>query len=309
VSIPRRRLTSLGVGTASAMVVDRAGDTLALHGQDSSLSVWRRQTPSSGLDLRETDSNPMPIPDADGLSLSADGSTVLLREADGKLHIAPLGSDTMLVRPYMRPFPLDIRAVDAAIDSNGSTAFVALPNGDLEAVELNWVVTDRDPTIGKGGEPLPEAMTRDPQVTRTFILPGHGAMVDHIAASPDGAWLASASIDGRLRITNVERARQIAGLPLASLVAGPETAAIQPETLFDSPYAFLDETLVMKVQRGLQKAGYDVGPPDGILGAVTRTRISEYQEKASLPQTGDPDRALYAHMKAAGLFDAKAAAE
>jgi hypothetical protein len=44
--------------------------------------------------------------------------------------------------------------------------------------------------------------------------------------------------------------------------------------------------LVMQIQQGLQKAGYDPGPADGVLGGATMTAIDAYQRKNGLPTGG-----------------------
>jgi hypothetical protein len=44
--------------------------------------------------------------------------------------------------------------------------------------------------------------------------------------------------------------------------------------------------LVMEIQKGLQQAGYDPGPVDGVLGGATMSAIDAYQRKNSLPTGG-----------------------
>lgn len=44
--------------------------------------------------------------------------------------------------------------------------------------------------------------------------------------------------------------------------------------------------LVMQIQNGLQKAGYNPGPADGVLGGATMSAIDAYQRKNSLPTGG-----------------------
>jgi lytic murein transglycosylase len=49
---------------------------------------------------------------------------------------------------------------------------------------------------------------------------------------------------------------------------------------------------VVAVQRALQARGYDVGQPDGIIGALTRAAVRDQQQQLGLPADGYPDAAL-----------------
>jgi peptidoglycan hydrolase-like protein with peptidoglycan-binding domain len=44
--------------------------------------------------------------------------------------------------------------------------------------------------------------------------------------------------------------------------------------------------LVMQIQQGLQQAGYNPGPVDGVLGGATLSAIDAYQRKNNLPTGG-----------------------
>ncbi|MBY6113477.1 lytic murein transglycosylase [Mameliella alba] len=46
------------------------------------------------------------------------------------------------------------------------------------------------------------------------------------------------------------------------------------------------------LQRGLTRAGFDAGTPDGVIGKKTEAAISAYQQARGLPVTGQPSRAL-----------------
>ena len=46
------------------------------------------------------------------------------------------------------------------------------------------------------------------------------------------------------------------------------------------------------LQRGLTRAGFDAGDPDGVLGSKTETAIRAYQRANGLPETGKPSRGL-----------------
>lgn len=51
------------------------------------------------------------------------------------------------------------------------------------------------------------------------------------------------------------------------------------------------------LQQGLAVEGYDVGTPDGVIGAKTTDAISAYQARAGLPVTGQPSPALVAALR------------
>ena len=58
---------------------------------------------------------------------------------------------------------------------------------------------------------------------------------------------------------------------------------------------------IMKLQAGLRAFGNDDMEVDGILGARTRAAINEFQALFGLPETGEPDEAVYAKMREIGL--------
>jgi len=58
---------------------------------------------------------------------------------------------------------------------------------------------------------------------------------------------------------------------------------------------------IMKLQAGLRAFGNEGIEVDGIVGARTRAAIHEFQSLFGLPETGEPDEALYAKMREIGL--------
>ncbi|MGC4025139.1 MAG: peptidoglycan-binding domain-containing protein [Mesorhizobium sp.] len=65
-----------------------------------------------------------------------------------------------------------------------------------------------------------------------------------------------------------------------------------------------DETaLLAKIQAGLKAFGNEGIDADGRMGAKTRAGIKEFQALFGLPQTGEPDEAVYRKMKAEHLID------
>src|SRR5690606_38781828 len=75
-------------------------------------------------------------------------------------------------------------------------------------------------------------------------------------------------------------------LPRPGSSAEPvQTTAVQPD-----PY-------VMRIQAGLKAFGNDGIELDGIVGPRTRNAIREFQSLFGLPETGEPDPAVYAKMR------------
>jgi peptidoglycan hydrolase-like protein with peptidoglycan-binding domain len=72
--------------------------------------------------------------------------------------------------------------------------------------------------------------------------------------------------------------------------AGPITASFPP----DRYGLTIDDRKAL--QRGLTRAGFDAGTPDGVLGPQTEGAIRAYQRANGLPVTGAPSRALLARL-------------
>lgn len=83
----------------------------------------------------------------------------------------------------------------------------------------------------------------------------------------------------------------------------PRAAPATVETVsIDQPAVAKDaDPRVMRVQAGLKAFGHDTMEIDGLMGAKTRTAIKEFQAIFGLPVTGEPDDALFAKMREAGL--------
>ncbi len=58
---------------------------------------------------------------------------------------------------------------------------------------------------------------------------------------------------------------------------------------------------VSKIQTGLKAFGNDGIEVDGLVGARTKAAIREFQSLFGLPETGEPDEAVYVKMKEIGL--------
>ena len=60
---------------------------------------------------------------------------------------------------------------------------------------------------------------------------------------------------------------------------------------------------IVRIQAGLKAFGNDGIALDGVVGARTRAAIREFQALFGLPETGEPDEAVYAKMREIGLTD------
>lgn len=117
----------------------------------------------------------------------------------------------------------------------------------------------------------------------------------------------------------IEDYRKLVGLPvsggiddalLEQLGARPTTAAIAPspaprQAATDvAPVAQAgSDPYVMKIQAGLKAFGNDDIDIDGVVGTRTKAAIKEFQALFGLPETGEPDKAVFAKMKEAGLIN------
>lgn len=97
---------------------------------------------------------------------------------------------------------------------------------------------------------------RDLQNDQPLRIRGHGEVITRLSISPDGRYLASLSVDGRLRLIDIPRARQVERWPLHDLPSGPNTPDMAPISLppgFPSPGA-TDPVVVLSSSGTLQAA-------------------------------------------------------
>lgn len=241
-----------------------------------------------GEQVDDTKTGPMPPLAMDGLRLSADGSTLLLREPDGQLHIADL-TKIQDGRARLDPAITEANAMRAELSPNGASVIVGEADGTIDLVDL------------ASGEETP--------------IIGHGDVIQAMAISSDGAYVASASLDGRLRITNLARARRIAALPLAWLssdrvhgrmspryldhvvlpaqISAPAStlpASIAP-TAADTPAANAaapaNDQILAEIQARLNDLGYGPLTVDGIQGQASQAAIQRWQIDNGLKPSGE----------------------
>lgn len=119
-------------------------------------------------------------------------------------------------------------------------------------------------------------------------LPGPNTRQAILAFQGANGLPASGEMDAPLMAALVERTATTEAIP-ALRPPGGETA---PED---------GRERVMKIQAGLKAFGNEAIEIDGIMGARTQAAIREFQSLFGLPDTGEPDVALYAKMKEVGL--------
>ncbi|MCA1542244.1 hypothetical protein I6F18_20000 [Bradyrhizobium sp. NBAIM32] len=101
---------------------------------------------------------------------------------------------------------------------------------------------------------------RDLSNSQPLRIRGHGEVITRLSISPDNRYLASLSVDGRLRLTDITRARQVARWPLHDLRSGPDSADMAPIVLppgVPSP-GVNDPIVVLGSFNGLQLARAEV---------------------------------------------------
>ncbi len=88
--------------------------------------------------------------------------------------------------------------------------------------------------------------------------------------------------------------------PLVELLLDPTRQPPAPE-IDPARLELSDRDLVLAVQQALRDAGFDPGPPDGLMGPRTRAAIAAYQAEHALPVDRRPSRDLLAHLLGAGV--------
>lgn len=115
-------------------------------------------------------------------------------------------------------------------------------------------------------------------------------------------------IDNDLLALLVAEERAAATPPAAAAPSGPETGSIVPAPAPREASAAKQaaspperDPRIVKIQAGLRAFGNPDLEMDGVVGARTKAAIKEFQALFGLPETGQPDEAVYAKMRAEGL--------
>jgi len=106
------------------------------------------------------------------------------------------------------------------------------------------------------------------------------------AGPPDGM----VGMKTRAAVRSYQRARGIPadGYPTPKLIAKLNAETGGPE----ARESHIGKAELLTLQESLDRLGYDVGTPDGILGPRTRRGVRTYQRKNSIPVDGVPTREL-----------------
>jgi len=226
-----------GVGTlnaaanATGWVSNEDGSRIATLGGRGNISLFHQEE-------SPTANGPMPAMGDHALRLSADGRTLIVGGRNGELHLARLDGDAGQAGYRLRRLALPAPALQYEIGSDGASIVTAEADGTVSISDLAFAPPTAEVTQGEvqiaGVEP-PQAMA----VADTIELPGHGAPVTAMALSPDGERLATASLDGRLRVASLAWARLVHAVPLAELPSGPDREKMEPQPLDQSPYALM----------------------------------------------------------------------
>jgi peptidoglycan hydrolase-like protein with peptidoglycan-binding domain len=83
---------------------------------------------------------------------------------------------------------------------------------------------------------------------------------------------------------------------IAPTPAPRESALPVSQMVTDAP-----EDMVVRIQAGLKAFGNNDMEIDGVIGSRTQAALREFQSLFGLPETGQPDQAVYAKMKEIGL--------
>lgn len=126
--------------------------------------------------------------------------------------------------------------------------------------------------------------------TRAAVAAYQKALVLPQSGQIDDALLVSLGIGGRTGA--------IAPVPQ------PAPAALRQDNGVAPAEPAADERVrIQKIQAGLKAFGNEAMQIDGVLGGKTRAAIREFQALFGLPETGEPDQAVYAKMREIGLTD------
>ena len=191
----------------------------------------------------------------ESLELSGLGDTLLVKAPSGALYAARLPAPGRSGSNRLRPVPLPTAASAATVTADGSRLFVAGTDCLIRELDISALLDGDD--------------AEAPVVT---ILRGHGGPLTHLALSPDGAYLAAASLDRRVRIHRLASARTVAALPLADLPTGPACVATRPagpgslrrsgHRVFVQFAGSIDRAAMIAFSRALQASGWNVQGAD-----------------------------------------------
>lgn len=117
------------------------------------------------------------------------------------------------------------------------------------------------------------------------------------------------AVEAYRKMVGMEMEAGIDGLLLTQLglSPGPQRPPPPPSSqgtdMMATASAVAGDARIMRIQAGLKAFGNDGIDIDGVVGARTSAAIREFQSLFGLPETGDPDEAVYVKMREIGLTD------
>lgn len=208
-------------------------------------------------------------------------------------------------RPHVAPMPeaARMRQPDAEIDAAAVETIIRIEREKLMAREAEAAApADVAPQPTFAGDPVVEEVQR---ILSDLNL--YSGQVDGLTGPQTRT-----AIEAYRKMVGLSASAEIDDQLLAQLGARPRSAGSAPPLPQGSPGTDMIETssavprndvMVMRIQAGLKAFGNDGIEIDGVVGSRTRAAILEFQSLFGLPQTGEPDQALYARMRDIGLTD------
>ncbi len=233
--------TLQGAANATGWVSNLDGSRIATLGGRGNITLFREEE-------SPTATGPMPVMTDNALRLSADGRTLAVGGRGGELYVARLEGDAGEAGYRLRRLRLPAPALQYEISPDGASIVMAEADGTVTISDLTFGSSPSGAPANQvqtaGAEPELTPVPAPPvTVAETVEISGHGAPLTAMALSPDGERLATASLDGRLRITSIAWARLVHRLPFAALPSGPERAKLEPQPLDESPYVLMGQTV------------------------------------------------------------------
>jgi WD40 repeat protein len=272
----------LALATASQDFLPASAE-LASIAADKSIKVWSFEPEPASMDVGFADPLPELIFAPGGLELSPGGETLLLRTPAGLIFVARIGDGSWKWKPVPL-IPPTTRGQTAQ-----SPAAPQLRRPDVLLREVSLPVRTTVATLSKDGRSLFAAGTdcaiREVDLTPVFVssapriaasvvaeFSGHGEMVTRLSLSPDGGFLAAASLDQRVRIHRLDRARTVSAIALSDIPTGPPCASTPvievargrsaSQKVFVQFAGALDRQAMITFALGLRDVGWNVQGAD-----------------------------------------------
>ena len=189
-------------------------------------------------------------------------------------------------------FPdMDVNEPETTIKIERPDDQAALPQGDPEIEQVQSILRDLNFYAGAvDGLDGPNTRTAIEAYQRKVGLTPTGE-VDEALLEQLGAAETTAGITPK----PTPRAQALAPQPRPETAPAPTPVRAAPAPTVDLA------ARVMKIQAGLKAFGNDGIEVDGVMGGRTKAAIREFQALFGLPETGEPDAAVYAKMREIGL--------